>query len=591
MIRNLKIGTRLFAMVGILSLLTAAYAVYTVRQLDTSRTHERASLANTEVLIATLEAARGTQLHFKQQVQEWKNILLRGDDPEQYRRYVESFGTEEREVQAGLREVAELLRRQGLPVEDVVALEASHLELGRRYREALSSYPEGADAVDARVKGIDRAPTEAFDAIAQRVHDHAETREKALMASADERYGQGRAGAFTVIVVLVVVSLSGAALVIRSITRPLNEAVGVIERLAVGDTSVTVDVRAQDETGRLMGAMREMVQGQQAMAAAAGRIAAGDLTARVAPRSEKDALGSAFAEMTQRLSHTIAEVRSGAEALSAAATQVAATANSLSHGTSEQAASVQETTASLEEMGVTIAQNAGNSRAMETVALQGARDAEQSGKTVGDTVTAMRQIADRISIIEEIAYQTNLLALNAAIEAARAGEHGRGFAVVATEVRKLAERSQTAAQEIGGLASSSVEVAERSGRLLAELVPAIRRTSELVQEVAAASSEQAGGVSQINRAMGQMDLVTQRNASSAEELAGTAEELSSQAELLQQLTASFQVDGSSFAPAPRRVPAPRLAVTYGSGTSGNGNSNGNGNGRHAAPVPADFARF
>jgi len=591
MIRNMKIGTRLFTMVAVLCLLTAAYAAYGVAQLGTSLSRERASLAAAHLLTASVDAARSTQVHFKKQVQEWKNILLRGGDPELYQQYVEGFGAQEREVQAGLRQVAELLRKQDLPVDDVEALAAAHLELGRSYREALASYPEGAAVVDARVKGMDRGPTEAFDAIVERVQGHAAERQTALMAAADAGYGQARMGAIALTLLLVAASLFWATLVIRSITRPLDEAVGVIERLAVGDTSVTVDVRSQDETGRLMGAMRDMVQGQQAMATAASRIAAGDLTARVAPRSEKDALGSAFAEMTQRLSHTIAEVRSGAEALSAAATQVAATANSLSHGTSEQAASVQETTASLEEMGVTIAQNAGNSRAMETVALQGARDAEQSGKTVGDTVAAMRQIADRISIIEEIAYQTNLLALNAAIEAARAGEHGRGFAVVATEVRKLAERSQTAAQEIGGLASSSVEVAERSGKLLAELVPAIRRTSELVQEVAAASSEQAGGVSQINRAMGQMDLVTQRNASSAEELAGTAEELSSQAELLQQLTASFQVDGSSFAPAQRRVPAPRIAPYTGSNGNGGSNGGGNGNGRHAAPVPADFARF
>jgi methyl-accepting chemotaxis protein len=166
---------------------------------------------------------------------------------------------------------------------------------------------------------------------------------------------------------------------------------------------------------------------------------------------------------------------------------------------------------------------------------------------VTETLTAMQAIAEKISIVEEIAYQTNLLALNAAIEAARAGEHGRGFAVVATEVRKLAERSQSAAKEIGGLTSSSVKVADRAGAALAELVPAIQKTAELVQEVAATSREQAAGVTQMNKAMGQVDQVTQRNALAAEELSSTAEGLASQAQALQQLLAFFRVDGLAVA--------------------------------------------
>jgi methyl-accepting chemotaxis protein len=178
------------------------------------------------------------------------------------------------------------------------------------------------------------------------------------------------------------------------------------------------------------------------------------------------------------------------------------------------------------------------------MASKGVKDGEESGQAVRETVTAMKSIAEKVSIIEEIAYQTNLLALNAAIEAARAGDHGKGFAVVAAEVRKLAERSQSAAREISALASSSVRTAERSGSLLSELVPAIRKTADLVQEVAAASREQASGISQVNKAIGHMDQVTQRNAAAGEQLASTAEEVASQAESLQQLISFFKVNGA-----------------------------------------------
>lgn len=272
----------------------------------------------------------------------------------------------------------------------------------------------------------------------------------------------------------------------------------------------------------------------------------GDLTKRIQidTRDEVGTMAGFLNTFMEKLEQIIGEVRSGSNALSSAAGQLSASASTLSQGTSEQAASVEQMSSSLEEMSSSITQNADNSRAMEQMAVKGARDADESGRAVGETVTAMKQIAQKINVIEEIAYQTNLLALNAAIEAARAGEHGKGFAVVATEVRKLAERSSQAAKEIGGLAANSVQVAERSGTLLNELVPAIRKTSDLVQEVASASSEQSSGVVQINKAMSAVDTVTQRNASAAEELSSTAEELASQAEALQQLMAFFRISNS-----------------------------------------------
>jgi methyl-accepting chemotaxis protein len=291
----------------------------------------------------------------------------------------------------------------------------------------------------------------------------------------------------------------------------------------------------------------------------ARRIAAGDLRGRVAAArgDELGLLQGAIGEMLGKLGQVLGEVRSGADGLAQASSHVSSSSQSLSRGTSEQAASVEETSSSLEEMSASITQNADNSRRMEEMSLKGAGDAGDAARAVAETAAAMRTIADKISVVEEIAYQTNLLALNAAIEAARAGEHGRGFAVVALEVRRLAERSQAAAQGIGGVAAASVQGADRSAALLAELAPSIRRAAELVQEVAAASTEQASGVALMNRAIAQVDQVTQQNASAAEELASTAEEMAQQAGSLQQLVGYFKIDDAPAPPAAKPA-APRV---------------------------------
>jgi len=278
------------------------------------------------------------------------------------------------------------------------------------------------------------------------------------------------------------------------------------------------------------------------LAAVVSRVAEGDLTVQVTTRAG-DSSSALFAVkgMVVKLSQIISEVNTASEALNNAAGQVSATAQSLSQSSSEQAASVEETTASIEQMTASITQNTENAKITDNMATKSSGEAVQGGKAVKETVEAMKSIAGKIGIIDDIAYQTNLLALNAAIEAARAGEHGKGFAVVAAEVRKLAERSQVAAQEIGQLAGSSVKMAEQAGKLLDEMVPSIKKTSDLVQEIAAASQEQSQGVGQINGAMGQLNKATQQNASASEELAATAEEMGGQAAQLQELMEFFKI--------------------------------------------------
>jgi methyl-accepting chemotaxis protein len=361
-------------------------------------------------------------------------------------------------------------------------------------------------------------------------------------AEAAEISAQTYASAFKVLsgvmVFAAIVAVLSALLVTRSITRPINAALAVSKRLAAGDLTGTIEPSAKDEVGMLLDAMRGMVQ---------------------------------------RLSEVIGSVRSATDNLSSASSEVSSTAQALAQASTEQSSSVEEISASVEQMTASIAQNTENAKVTNQMATQAASEAAEGGDAVGKTVDAMKQIAKKISIIDDIAYQTNLLALNAAIEAARAGEHGKGFAVVAAEVRKLAERSQVAAQEIGEVAGSSVDLAEQAGEFLRRMVPSIKKTADLVQEIAAASQEQSAGVSQINTAMSQLAGLTQQNASSSEELAATSEEMSGQAEQLQQTMEFFKVDaagtsnrarkGSTFQPALRAANKSPPAST--SGTEAN----------------------
>ncbi|MBF0284196.1 MAG: methyl-accepting chemotaxis protein [Magnetococcales bacterium] len=312
------------------------------------------------------------------------------------------------------------------------------------------------------------------------------------------------AGVLTLLVAIM------ALLVAKSIATPLAHGVNFAKLVANGDLTALLDVERKDEIGLLAQALRDM---------------------------------------TEKLRGVVNEVRNSASNVSAGATQLSSASQELSQGATEQAASIEETSSAMEEMSSNIQQNTDNSVTTEKIAQVAAKDAAEGGQAVSQSVVAMKEIAGKIGIIEEIARQTNLLALNAAIEAARAGEHGKGFAVVAAEVRKLAERSQTAAGEISHLSTSSVQVAERAGAIINKLVPDIQRTAELVQEISAASREQTQGASQINSAIQQLDQVIQRNAGASEEMAATAEELNSQADQLSQAIAFFKTGETQYSAA------------------------------------------
>ncbi len=365
----------------------------------------------------------------------------------------------------------------------------------------------------------------------------------------------------------------------NTIKNNLNTCIDAVNRLVadantLSSAAVAGLLETRADASKHTGDFRKIVQGVndtldavvspiQDVQRVMGAMEQGNMTQTITKPYQGDfaTLKEAINNTIGKLSETISMIINSADALSNASGQVSATAQSLSQSSSEQAASVEETTASLEQMTASVSQNTENAKVTDNIASKAAKEAGEGGDAVSKTVDAMKSIADKIGIIDDIAYQTNLLALNAAIEAARAGEHGKGFAVVAAEVRKLAERSQVAAQEIGQLAGSSVKLAERAGHLLQEMVPSIQKTSDLVQEIASASSEQSTGVAQINNAMSQLNKATQQNASASEELAATAEELGGQAGQLQQLMGFFSVADSKGLRSAGAGPSSRLATS------------------------------
>ena len=500
MLKNMNIGTRLLLSFGMVLLLLIAVAVSGYWGVKSGE-HTTATLLDTEGQIARQSArARADILELRRYE---KDIFLNLGDPGKVADYYKMW--EEAAGKANNR-ISDL---------EKVSVDKDDVNNTKSIKENLKLYQAGFTKVHAAISdGRIKTAAEAnaamaeFKAAAHKMEETAATLATNGNTSMENAKGvlhkasqQVTALIFGVSLLAIILGVLLSLLVTRSIKRPLEQGVEVANKLAAGDLTIDVVATSTDETGRLL---------------------------------------SAMANMVSKLKEIVAEVKTATDNVTAGSLELSSGAESMSQGASEQAAAAEEASSSMEQMSSNIRQNADNAIQTEKIALKSAEDAKEGGKAVMETVHAMKEIAGKINIIEEIARQTNLLALNAAIEAARAGEHGKGFAVVASEVRKLAERSQKAAAEIATLSSNSVDIAVKAGDLLTKMVPDIQKTAELVQEITASSREQDSGAEQINKAIQQLDQVIQQNAGAAEEMSSTAEELASQAEQLQSTIAFFK---------------------------------------------------
>ena len=468
--------------------------------------------------------------NFKVQVQEWKNVLLRGKDPAQLTRYWAAFEKQEKAIKDEAQKLVVALP-PGEGRERVQQFAQAHERMGAAYRkgfEAFKAADHDPQAGDKAVAGMDREPSQLLDQagglIAKASSEVAERAAKAAQ----------RATTISLVVMLVVCALgiAGAIAFSRTVVNPLDNAVRVSQAVASGDLTVARQVQGKDEIALLLNALHDM------------QIS---------------------------LSHVVSNVRNNADSVAAASTEIAQGNNDLSARTEQQASALEETSASMEELSSTVQANAENARTANQLAVSASTVAVQGGDVVAEVVTTMKgindsskKIADIISVIDGIAFQTNILALNAAVEAARAGEQGRGFAVVASEVRNLAQRSADAAKEIKTLIHASVErvelgttLVDKAGATMSEVVSAIRRVTDIVGEISAASSEQSAGVAQVGDAITEMDQATQQNAALVEQSAAAADSLKAQAQQLVQAVAVFRLaDSEASAPTRAHLPVP-----------------------------------
>jgi len=453
---------------------------------------------------------------------------------------------------------------------------------------------DGRDQAEALSETQERDLVKQAEGQLQEIVNQAEAFMLQSKKDAEDDYSSNRTLLLAAVIISLLVATGAGSWLSMLISKGLGKAVALANAVAIGDLDQRIEVPADDEIKDVVTALNRMTENLRATAGVADSIANGDLTVSAKPLSDKDILGQALERMLEKLRSVVSEASGASDNVSAGSQELSSSAEELSQGATEQASAAEEASSSMEEMASNIKQNADNATQTEKIARQSASDAQASGEAVGRAVEAMQTIAEKITIVQEIARQTDLLALNAAVEAARAGEHGKGFAVVASEVRKLAERSQAAAAEIGTVSSQTVKVAREAGEMLEKLVPDIKKTAELVSEISAACREQDIGSDQINQAIQQLDKVTQQNASASEQMSATSEELAAQAEQLQTSIAYFRTDEqarggapvrASFRPAVHAKPAPLSAAKpAATAPAAASKANGHLNGHAKVPV-------
>jgi methyl-accepting chemotaxis protein-1 (serine sensor receptor) len=549
---NIKISIRLALLGGFFLLVMLAVSMNAWRALGTANQRATDALARVEALAEAADTARSAQVEFKIQVQEWKNILIRGSDPADFKKYREGF---EKSAAATLSELDRLkaaLAAQGAATNKLGTAQAALRELDGRYHAALKTYdgadPESYKALDQQVKGMDRAPTQAIDDVVDSIQDYAKTTIATMRKEKEEAEQAERRLAVITFATVLLVAAAVTTWLARSITRPIGDAVTIARTVAAGDLTHPIVVDRKDEIGMLLDSLKHM---------------------------------------QDSLSGIVARVRSGTDTIAVATGEIAQGNQDLAARTEEQASSVEETAASMDQLTSMVRSSldsADRARRMADdasgVATRGGAAMEQVVSTMGEIDTASRKIVDIIGVIDGIAFQTNILALNAAVEAARAGEQGRGFAVVASEVRTLAQRSANAAKEIKALIGDSVDKVRTGTRLVGEagstmrdVVDSVQRVAGIIAEITATATHQSEGIAQVNDAMGQMDGAVQQNSALVEEAAAAADALQHQALALAEAVGVFRLaDDADRVPAPAPValraperkaaPAPARAVAH-----------------------------
>jgi methyl-accepting chemotaxis protein len=511
--------------------------------------------------VARMKLAQDVRGELLQIVRSEKNIIIE-TNPEKMKFYDEELSKDRQVFTAMLDEGDRVSSPAGkLKYAELRTIWESMKPLDTKLRE-LALLNKNAEATALSLGELRTATSQGIK-LTEDVVGLTEQQMKADQDTAAATYTTTRNVLIGVVLASVLIAAAAAIWMAVSINQGLGKIADLADAVAIGDLNKTVDLNTNDEIKDLVNTVNRMTANLRATSALADQIADGDLTVQPKPLSDKDTLGLALERMVERLRSVVGNALIASDNVSSGSQELSATAEQVSQGATEQASAAEEASASMEQMAANIKQNADNAAQTEKISRQSAKDAELSGAAVNQAVNAMQTIAEKITIVQEIARQTDLLALNAAVEAARAGEHGRGFAVVASEVRKLAERSQVAAMEIGSVSSETVKAAQSAGEMLAALVPNIRRTAELVTEISAACREQDIGASQINEAIQQLDKVTQQNASASEQMTATSEELAGQAEELQSSIAFFRTDavraGKDVAMTPVRASGPTTA--------------------------------